>query len=105
MTFTGGTAGFQVSPAVPGTPATASTTGNRCPGTFDVEHNDRIAGLAFPAGSYEVTSLRGSCRSNMNAFGRLLARADNRLPAPWALNAQTGTFSTTAGARFRVKAS
>jgi hypothetical protein len=80
-----------------------STTGTTCAGVFEVEHNDRIAGVAVPAGNYVVTSLRGTCASNIAGFKRLLARADNRLPSPWTLNAQTGTFGTGAGARFRVK--
>jgi hypothetical protein len=100
-TFTDGAAGFQVAPAAPGTPAT--TTDTVCPGVFVVEHDDRIGGLPFPAGSYQLTSLRSSCRQNMASFKRLLARAEQTLPAPWQLNGQTGTFSTPAGARFRVK--
>ena len=71
--------------------------------SFAVEHNDRIAGVSFPAGDYVVTSVRGTCSSNIAVFKRLLARSDNRLPSPWTLNAQTGTFGTGAGARFRVK--
>ena len=70
---------------------------------FVVEHDDRIGGLPFPAGSYQLTSLASSCRQNTASFRRLLARAGQTLPSPWQLNAQTGTFSTSAGARFRVK--
>jgi hypothetical protein len=103
-TFSSGTAGFQVTRVAASTPATASSTGTRCPGVFAVEHNDRIGRLRFPAGSYVVTSLQSSCRTNMNSFRRLLARTDNALPAPWRLNTQTGTFSTSAGARLSVKA-
>jgi len=102
-TFTDGAAGFQVAPAAPGTPATPTGAGNLCPGVFVVEHDDRIGGLAFPAGSYQLTSLGSSCRQNMASFRHLLARAEQTLPSPWQLNAQTGTFSTSAGARFRVK--
>jgi hypothetical protein len=103
-TFSNGTAGFAVTQVAATTPATASSTGTRCPGVFVVEHNDRIGALRFPAGSYVVTSLQSSCRTNMNSFRRLLARTDNALPAPWRLNTQTGAFSTSAGARFSVKA-
>jgi hypothetical protein len=39
----------------------------------------------------------------MKAFRRLLARTDNRLPSAWTLAPGTGTFSTAAGPRFRVK--
>ncbi|RKQ93013.1 hypothetical protein C8N24_2872 [Solirubrobacter pauli] len=103
MTFSAGTLGFTIAPAAPGTPASATTPGRRCPGVFQVEHDDRIAGIAFPAGAYQFTSLRSTCSTNMSSFRRLLARPGSTLPAPWSLNAQTGTFSTAAGARFQVK--
>jgi|GEM_PF-3750616 hypothetical protein len=99
-TFTAHGAGFRVAWVAPPTP---TLTGTRCAGVFVVEHDDRIGGVPFPAGAYVVASVRGTCRSNMNAFRRLLARRDGRLPAPWRLDPRTGTFSTAAGARFRVK--
>jgi len=103
MTFARGAVGFRVVAAPDNTPASTSTTGAVCPGDFVVEHDDRIAGLPFPAGRYQVASMRSTCRGNMAAFRRLLARGGGRLPAPWSLDPQTGTFSTTVGARFRVK--
>ncbi|MDA0185302.1 hypothetical protein OJ997_33665 [Solirubrobacter phytolaccae] len=99
-------AGFAITPTAPPvtpTPAPANPTGTVCAGVFEVEHNDRIGTLAFPAGDYVITSVRGTCAANMSAFKRLLARNDSRVPSPWTLNAQTGTFGTGAGARFRVK--
>jgi hypothetical protein len=101
--FSRGIAGFTVAPAPAGSAPTVTTIGTVCPGVFEVEHDDRIGPLAFPAGDYQVTSLRESCAANMNAFRRLLARRDNRLPSPWSLAPQTGTFSTAAGPRLRVK--
>jgi hypothetical protein len=98
-----GVAGFTYAPAPAGLTPTVTTTGTVCPGTFVVEHDDRIGSLAFPAGNYQFTSLQGSCATNMRAFSRLLARGDNRLTSPWTLATQTGTFATAAGPRFRVK--
>jgi hypothetical protein len=102
-TFSRGSAGFTIAPAPAASSPTVTSTGTVCRGVFVVEHDDRIGSLPFPAGSYQVTSLRGTCAANMNAFRRLLARTDQRLPAPWTLAAQTGTFGTSAGSRFRVK--
>jgi hypothetical protein len=102
-TFTRGAAGFTVAPAASGFTPAATTTGTACPGVFVVEHDDRIGPLVVPAGSYQFTSLRQSCAANMNAFRRLLARTDDRLTSAWTLAPQTGTFSTPAGPRFRVK--
>ncbi len=68
---------FAIAPAAPSTPPAATTTGTVCPGVFQVEHNDCIAALPFPAGNYVVTSLRGTCASNVNAFKRLLARSSS----------------------------
>ena len=47
-----------------------------------------------------ATALIATCVSLTVATPRALAET---LPSPWQLNAQTGTVSTTAGARFRVK--
>jgi hypothetical protein len=102
-TFSRGSAGFTIATAPAASTPTVTTAGTVCPGVFSVEHDDRIGPLAFPAGSYQITSLRSTCAANVNAFRRLLARSDDRLPAPWSLAPQTGTFGTSAGSRFRVK--
>jgi hypothetical protein len=102
-TFDADGAGFTVVPAPAASQPDTTSTGTVCPGVFVVEHDDRIGSLAFPRGSYQVTSLRGSCAGNMSAFRRLLAQPANQLPSTWSLAAPTGTFSTSAGSRFRVK--
>ena len=87
--------------------ASTRRPGARCPGTFQVLHDDRIGALVVPAGSYTVTltsvgSL--SCAQAMNRFAAFLRDFDGRLPRPWVLQPQTATFleaGTTAG--FRVE--
>lgn len=108
-TFTRGTGavGFRVAPAV-GVPVTPSgggwsVPGRRCPGVFEVAHDDRIGTLRVPAGSYEVTSLGTSCSVAMRRLGQFLRSSSGRLPAPWRLNASLATFTTPNGG-FRIKA-
>ena len=70
-------------------------TGLRCPGVFQVLHNDHIGTFAVPAGSYTVTLLSVgplSCNQAMNRFAAFLRDYDGRLPVPWTLDPQTGTF-------------
>ena len=77
----------------------------RCPGTFQVLHDDRIGPLALPAGSYSITpsSNRISCATAAARLAGFLQDFDGRLPRPWTLAAQTGTFTRTPGVGFRVK--
>jgi hypothetical protein len=82
--------------------------GRLCPGTFRVLHRDRIGRLRLPAGPYRVTLLPGrglSCQGASRRFGRFLNHPNGRLPRPWVLNVQTGTFRRGPGSRvgFRVK--
>jgi len=77
-----------------------------CPGTFSVLHDDTIGFVAVPKGSYQLTTLDSSalsCASATTAFARFLQDYDGRLPAPWQLNALTGTFVRGSGpAAFEV---
>jgi hypothetical protein len=105
--------GFRVKPT--GDPPNPSGGGGRhpakgqrrCPGTFRVVHRDRIGPLRLPAGPYIVTLLsnRLSCGAASNLFRQFLDDPNGRLPAPWVLNRQTGTFRRGSGSRkgFRVK--
>ena len=77
----------------------------RCPATFQVLHDDRIGQLRLPAGPYTITpaSSQISCATASARFTAFLNDFDGRLPRPWTLNAQTGTFTRSPGVGFRVK--
>jgi hypothetical protein len=104
--------GFRVKMAVGPPPSPTPSgrhpaDGTRCPGFFDVQHNDRIGSLRLPAGNYIVTTLRGgnvSCSEASDLFAQFLDLPTGNLPRPWVLNAQKGVFSQR-GTRngFRVK--
>jgi len=114
-TFTrgaGSTVGFRVARITSGGggggggkhPATGST----CPSFFTVLHNDRIGRFRIAKGQYRITVLsvgRLSCARAARLFARFLQDYDGRLPRPWILDRETGTFF--AGSRhvgFRIKA-
>jgi hypothetical protein len=80
--------------------------GNRCPGTFRVEHNDRIGRLRLPAGPYRITLVGGlSCARASALFSHFLDDFAGTLPRPWRLNVQTAKFlrGPGSGTGFRVK--
>jgi hypothetical protein len=81
--------------------------GGSCPAFFRVLHNDRIGSLRVPAGNYRITILavgRISCASASRLFAQFLQDFDGRLPRPWILDTQTGTFLRgSAHVGFRVK--
>lgn len=98
-TFSGGAGvGFRI--AAVGTPSGGGggqhpATGARCPGVFQVLHDDYIGALDVPAGSYTVTLLSVgplSCAQAMNRLAAFLQRFNGRLPFPWVLETQTATF-------------
>jgi hypothetical protein len=97
-TFTGAT-GTSFSIAQAATPSGGGgqhpATGLRCPGVFQVVHDDRIGNFRVPAGAYTVTLLsvgRLSCGQAMNRFASFLQDYDGRLPGFWLLDWRTGTF-------------
>jgi hypothetical protein len=96
-----------VGPVVPsGGGSGTHPTGNRCPGTFRVLHNDRIGKLRLPKGPYRITLVRSgvSCSAASAQFTRFLNDYEGTLPRPWVLNVQTATFTRgPGGAGFRVK--
>ena len=106
-----GPAAFEVAPvATPVTPpsggSTTHPTGDRCPGTFRVLHDDRIGRLRLPAGRYRITlgpSEPIGCAASSRALTRFLARPAGRLPRGWRLNSASGTFSRNGVVAFRVK--
>jgi hypothetical protein len=81
-------------------------SGTTCPSFFRVLHNDVIGSLRLPAGEYRITLLavgRFTCARAAARFADFLADFDGRLPRPWVLDPQTGTFSRSAHVGFRVK--
>ena len=66
-----------------------------CPGTFHVLHNDRIGALQIPAGHYSIILIdqrRLSCAEASDLFRQFLEDYTGRLPRPWRLDPETGTF-------------
>jgi hypothetical protein len=83
------------------------STGRSCPAFFRVLHNDRIGRLRLRAGNYRITLVsvgRLSCARASRLFAAFLQDFDGRLPRPWFLDVQTGTFLRgSAHVGFRVK--
>jgi hypothetical protein len=75
---------------VPGSPGHATDGGGNhgslaCPGTFEVQNNDRIGALRIPRGDYILTRLgvRIPCGTLTRLFARFLEHPDGRLPGGW----------------------
>jgi hypothetical protein len=108
-TFTRGKSGtaFTVTAVGGGGGGGGNVSSRNCPGTFSVMHKDRIGKLRLPKGAYDITLLavgRLSCTKAARYFTRFLQDYDGRLPRPWKLDVETGTFQR--GGRnvgFRVK--
>jgi hypothetical protein len=105
--------GFRVKQAVGG-PVTSQPAGTdaaegiRCPGTFTVQHGNRIGKLKLPAGDYVISRLRGgklTCAQAMARFRDFLEFPEGDLPAPWVLDAAEATFRRGRGSKtgFRVE--
>ena len=99
---------FRVSPAPAPIPASGpapsqALPGSQCPGVFSVRHDDRIGALRLRQGDFRITRLGSSCAAGARLLARFLQRPDGRLPSPWKLNAQTGTFTGAGTAGFRIK--
>ncbi|MGZ8740164.1 MAG: hypothetical protein ACXWZ8_06170 [Gaiellaceae bacterium] len=66
----------------------------RCPGTFTVEHNDRIGSLRLRAGRYAITPRRLSCAFADRRFAFFLFHDyAGTLPPGWRLNVAQKRFS------------
>jgi hypothetical protein len=99
-TFTNGARSFTVTPVKP-TPDALT-----CPGTFQVQHDDRIGSLALRSGAYKLTllSTKGiTCVQAAQRFAQFLDSPSGILPSPWSLNSATATFSTSATNGFKVE--
>jgi hypothetical protein len=81
--------------------------GRRCPGTFDVLHNDSIGQLRLRKGPYIVTLVNREipCTRVSQLFRGFLDDFEGNLPRPWRVNIKTGTFTRggSSAPGFRVK--
>lgn len=99
---------FRVSPAPAPIPATGPSPsrqlpGSQCPGVFSVRHDDRIGALRLRQGDLRITRLGSSCAASARLLAQFLQRPDGRLPSPWRLDVQTGTFTGAGSSGFRIK--
>ena len=81
-------------------PSASQAAPLRCPGTFQVLHDDHIGGMSLPAGPYVITVLessRLSCDQASDLFRQFLEDYDGRLPRPWVANNTTRTFTRGSG--------
>ena len=76
----------------------------RCPGTFQVLHNDRIGSLPVPKGPYVVYAWGTvSCKQATVYFAQFLSAPGDVLPTPWVEVPDLGSF-ILGGSGFRIKA-
>ena len=101
----GGGFGFQVAPSSGGGGGGGGGSqhpgGNatKCP-TFQILHNDVIAGQRFRAGTYQMTALGGlACSKASSLLTQFLASSQSDLPGRWRLDARTGTFLRDGGGK------
>ena len=77
-----------------------------CPGTFQVEHDDRIGSLSLPAGAYNIRATGVSCAASSQLFVQFLNDWDGRLPGSWRTTVRgvgRGTFTGPGGQAFVVQ--
>ena len=77
-----------------------------CPGTFQVEHDDRVGQLSLPGGPYTITATNTGCAASSQLFTQFLNDWDGRLPGGWRPTAQgvgRGTFVGPRGQAFVVQ--
>lgn len=103
---TAGRTGFKVNRAYDPSPSPKPDRRYiRCPGTFQVMHNDRIGALYLRKGPYYTYVLNGlTCARATTLFKRFLKQPDGRLPGRWRINVPQAKFNTGAGGpAFRVQ--
>lgn len=77
-----------------------------CPGTFEVEHDDRVGSLRIGAGEYTITLLGGNltCATAERFFGIFLDRPRGKLPRRWVVLPQSAEFMKFSSHHgFRIK--
>ncbi len=78
----------------------------RCPGTFQVLHNDRIGKLSLPGGPYNISASGLSCGTASQLFTQFLNDWDGRLPGGWKTiirGVGNGGFTNSRGQSFNVQ--
>lgn len=73
-------------------PSASAGAGMKCPGTFKVQHDDRIGDLRLPEGKYVIKVKRMSCADASDYFSKFLDRPDGNLPKGWSLNVERAKF-------------
>ena len=97
--------GFRIAPAVTPLPGPTPTRGTRCPGTFRVQHNDRIGALSCRRAATRSRAPARARRPAPRARGCSPASCAAVRPAAEAVEAETATATFTNGpSGFRVKA-
>ncbi len=85
-------------------PSQAATV--KCPGTFQVLHNDRIGKLSLPGGPYNITATGLACTTASQLFTQFLNDWDGRLPGGWKTIVRgvgRGGFTGPRGQSFNVQ--
>ena len=86
-----------------GASSATAGAGQKCP-TFRVLNNDKIDGVSFPAGTYNMTAKRMACQQASDYFRQFLAANQNSLPSGWKLFAKRLKFKNSKqNIAFRVK--
>jgi hypothetical protein len=76
----------------------------KCPGTFQVLHNDSIGKLRIPAGNYVITVKRMTCQNASQMFRQFLQDTDGNLGGGWRVRARKAKFQNRAeNESFRIK--
>jgi hypothetical protein len=88
--FTNPATGASITMRAAGRPAGAGS----CPGTFAVEHDDRVGSLALPAGGYVIRTRNLSCSAASQQFAAFLYHdSSRRLPSGWTLDPSARRFA------------
>jgi hypothetical protein len=93
--FVNASTGASIAMRAPSPPTPPSGgKGVRCPGTFQVQHDDRIGALQLPAGPYVIRVRRLTCAVASQQFATFLFRDfAGKLPRGWSLNVAAARFS------------
>jgi hypothetical protein len=81
-------------------PGAAQSAPLRCPGTFQVLHDDHIGKLQLRAGPYVIDVIDSSqltCEDASDLFRQFLEDFDGRLQRPWIVDVSTRTFTRGSG--------
>ena len=108
VSFTAVRTGDATSPAQPGpiSQGGGSHGDLLCPGTFEVENDDRVGQLSIPAGNYQITLLGGNltCATAERYFGIFLDRPTGNLPRKWTVLPMLAEFFKQSSHHgFRIK--